>query len=72
MNLRIKLGRRKTDLIIPLLGLLLVTALACWASYSYLQAREAEKLRHNLQTVLQEHDHLRHIYERQHHATTSP
>lgn len=72
MKLRIKIGRRKSDLIIPLLGLMVIIALAGWASYSYFQAREAEKLNHNLHTVLQEHNRLRHIYERQHHATPSP
>lgn len=70
MNLRIKIGRRKSDRIVPLLGLLFTVALACWASYSYLQAREDEKLNHNLQTVLREDARLRHIYE--HRPTSRP
>lgn len=72
MKLRIKIGRRKSDLIIPLLGLIVIAALACWANYSYLQTREDRKLNHNLHTVLRADARLRRIYERQHHPMLPP
>ncbi|MBV9467871.1 MAG: hypothetical protein JO316_24960 [Abitibacteriaceae bacterium] len=69
---RAKTGRRKSDWLIPLLGLVLISLAACWAIYNYVQMQEAEKLNKTLQTVVVEHARLKKIYERQTPKTAIP
>lgn len=69
---RARTGRRKSDWLIPLVGLVLISLAACWAIYNYVQVRETEKLNKTLQTVVVEHTRLNKIYQRQPHNTATP